>query len=206
MGMLTVRETESRGARKYRETRKRILEAAQELFTERGIDEVTVEEIAQKADFARGTVFNHFTNKESLCQALGELQSERLVEAVKKGRVSGPTAGEKIGQALRVLAELPGKNPGSCRAMLTRALAAAPQGEIPEHRKRIFELLTGWAAEGQETGEFRKDLQPCELACFIMGVQLQATLVWSYGLVEGSLEDHVSKSLRLALEGLQARK
>lgn len=206
MMVLTVREQESRGTRKFRETRKRILEAALELFTERGIDEVTVEQIAERADFSRGTVFNHFNTKESLCQAIGELQAERLRDAVQTGRIGGPTAGEKIAQALLLLAELPGKNPERCREMLTRALATAPQGDIPEHRKQIFELLTAWAQEGQQTGEFRADLPPCELACFIMGIQLQATLVWSYGLVEGSLENHVTKVLRIALEGIQARK
>lgn len=207
MMFLTVPETEGRAARKARETRRRILEAALELFTERGVDAVTVEEIAARADFARGTVFNHFSTKESLCQAMGELQAERLLDAVATGEVSGPTAGEKIRQALGVLAEFPRhQDPQRCREMLTRALATAPQGEIPEHRVKIFQLLTTWAEEGQQTGEFRTDLPPCELACFLMGVQLQATLMWSYGLVEGSLQDQMAKVLRLALEGMQARK
>lgn len=195
-----------RQERKARETRRRILEAARELFLERGIDAVTVDEIAARADFSRGTVFNYFSTKESICQGLGELQAEKLMDAVESGRISGPTAGEKIEQALRFLAEMPGHEPERCREMLMRALASIKPGEMPEHRKRIFQLLETWAEEGQQTGEFRADLPPCQLACFIMGLQLQATLVWSYGLAGGSLPDHLSKVLRIGLEGMQARK
>lgn len=196
---------ETRQERKARETRRRILAAARELFLERDIGDVTVDEIAERADFSRGTVFNYFSTKESICQGLGELQAEQLMDAVEAGRFGAPTVGEKIEQALRFLAELPGQNPERCREMLMRALASIRPGEIPEHRKRIFDLLEAWAEEGQQSGEFRADVPPCQLACFIMGLELQATLVWSYGLVEGSLPDHLSKILRIGLEGMQAR-
>src|SRR5437867_1390676 len=89
-----VRET--RRERRARETRRRILMTAAKLFTERGIDGVTIEEVAEQADVARGTVFNHFTTKESLCQCFGELQVEALREGIADGRITGPTVKEKI--------------------------------------------------------------------------------------------------------------
>jgi TetR/AcrR family transcriptional regulator, cholesterol catabolism regulator len=204
--VLQEREKDSRRDRKARETRRRILEAALELFSQRGVDAVTVEEIAERADYARGTVFNHFTTKESLCQGLGELQLEMLEEAVRSGRITGPSASEKIVQALCLLAELPGRDPGQCRAILVRVLANQQPGEIPEHRRQVFALLEQWAEEGQRSGELRADLPPCELACFVMGLQLQATLLWAFGFVDGSLADHITRVLRLALEGIQARR
>lgn len=202
----TIHEPEGRQARRLRETRRRILGAALDLFGERGVDGVTIEEIADRADCARGTVFNHFSTKDALCEGVGEIQAEMLRVAVAEGRITGKTVGEKIEQGLRILAELPGRNPEGCRDMLTRVLRSVRPGEMPDHRRQIFEQLAAWAEEGQLSGEFRSDMPPCQLACFIMGLQLQGTLIWSYGLIEGSLADHLSKIIRLGLEGMQARK
>jgi len=197
---------EGRRERRARETRRNILLAAGELFAERGLDAVTVDEIANRADVARATFFNYFPSKESLCLEMGQLQVEMLHEAMGDGRIHGPTAGEKIGQAMRLMAEFPGRNPAHCREILTRALGAMKPGELPEHRTQVFSLFEGWVREGQESGEFRADVQPCELACFLMGLQFQAMVAWAYGLVPGALADHEVRVLQLALEGLQNTK
>jgi hypothetical protein len=129
-----------------------------------------------------------------------------LQEAVLDGRISGPGASEKIVQALCLLAELPGRDPGQCRAILIRVLGSQQPGEIPEHRRQVFAMLERWAEEGQRSGEFRDDLPPSELACFVMGLHFQATLLWAFGYVDGSLTEYITRVLRLALEGIRARK
>jgi AcrR family transcriptional regulator len=48
------------------QTRERIAEAANTLFTERGFDAVTVAEVAGAASVSSVTVFNHFPTKEAL--------------------------------------------------------------------------------------------------------------------------------------------
>ena len=197
--------SESRRERRARETRRKILTAALELFAERGIDDVTVEEIADRADVARGTVFNHFATKESLCHAMGELQIDALQEAIAEGRITGPLASDKIRQAMRLMAAFPGQDQQRCRALLTRALASIAPGELPEHRKKWFELLEVWVREGQEQGEFRADTPSCELAGFMMGLQLQATLLWALGFGQGTLADEQSRVLELALDGIRKR-
>ena len=196
---------EGRRERRARETRRKILLAALELFSERDPDAVTVEEIAARADVARGTVFNYFASKDSICHAMGELQIEALQDAIDEGQISGPTAGEKIAQAMRVMATFPSRDPQRCRTMLIRALATLQPGELPEHRMQWFRVLENWVREGQESGELRSDAPPCELAGFVMGLQLQATLLWACGFVDGSLGDHQARILQLALDGLTTR-
>jgi AcrR family transcriptional regulator len=51
---------------KRQETRARIVDAATELFAERGFDAVSVMEIARRAGVVEKTVFNHFPVKEGL--------------------------------------------------------------------------------------------------------------------------------------------
>lgn len=56
----------SRQKRRYGRTRKRILEAARTVFAERGLSAATVEEIADRADVGRGSVYYHFDSKDDL--------------------------------------------------------------------------------------------------------------------------------------------
>lgn len=58
-----------RRERKKLATRRRILEAALGLFEEKGYEATTVEEIAERADVAKGTVFNYFPQKRAFLLA-----------------------------------------------------------------------------------------------------------------------------------------
>lgn len=49
-----------------------LLEAAQDVFTTRSVDEVTVEEIAERAGVAVGSLYNHFGSKAGLHAAVVE--------------------------------------------------------------------------------------------------------------------------------------
>ncbi len=54
------------------ETRQRLLDAAAELFAERGIEGSSVDAIAERADRTSGAVYDHFEGKEGLLFALLE--------------------------------------------------------------------------------------------------------------------------------------
>jgi AcrR family transcriptional regulator len=62
----TVGDLRDRRAAKKAQTRDLVRRVAQELFAERGFDDVTVADIAKRADVAAQTVFNHFATKEEL--------------------------------------------------------------------------------------------------------------------------------------------
>lgn len=47
-----------------------ILDAARELFVERGIDAVSMREIARKINYSATTLYHHFADKEALLQAV----------------------------------------------------------------------------------------------------------------------------------------
>ena len=65
--------------RKKAATRERIVAVAIDLFSARGIEAVTVDEIAAAADVGKGTVYNYFRAKEDIVLALLiELDREAL--------------------------------------------------------------------------------------------------------------------------------
>jgi AcrR family transcriptional regulator len=71
-------------ARKKEQTRAAIAEAARCLFSERGFDAVTVNEVARAANVSPGTVFNYFPTKEDLFYSQMEAFEASLVDAVRE--------------------------------------------------------------------------------------------------------------------------
>jgi AcrR family transcriptional regulator len=88
-----------RRTRKRLATRQRISDTASRLFVERGFDQVTVDQIAEAADVARMTVFNHFSRKEDMFFDLDEEGREDLLAALQKR-----DAGTSPVEALRLFA------------------------------------------------------------------------------------------------------
>ncbi|MFI6561035.1 TetR/AcrR family transcriptional regulator [Streptomyces sp. NPDC050534] len=76
--METLRE------RKKQRTRDALLRAAVELFTTRGYERTTVDEIAEAVDVSQRTFFRYFAGKEEAALALQELAVARFVEAVRE--------------------------------------------------------------------------------------------------------------------------
>ena len=48
------------------DTRTKILSVAQNLFEQHGYRRISVDEIAQKSDIAKGTIYVHFPSKDAL--------------------------------------------------------------------------------------------------------------------------------------------
>ncbi|VVD75537.1 TetR family transcriptional regulator [Pandoraea eparura] len=61
---------ESRGTRRKRETRTRLLEAALALVAAKGVEHVAINEITESADVGFGSFYNHFESKDALHAAL----------------------------------------------------------------------------------------------------------------------------------------
>lgn len=75
---------QNRSQRRAGRTRKRLLAAALALFTERGVDMATIEEITERADVGKGTFYRHFGNKDEVMGALTEEAFARLVDAIRR--------------------------------------------------------------------------------------------------------------------------
>ena len=63
-------EREPRGARRKRETRTRLLDAALRLMAEKGMEGVAINEITEAADVGFGSFYNHFESKEAIYATL----------------------------------------------------------------------------------------------------------------------------------------
>jgi AcrR family transcriptional regulator len=89
-----------------RETRERIVDAAADLFAERGFDSVSVIEIARRAGVVEKTVFNHFPVKEGLVFDADPPVRAALLDTVRRrpaGESVAAAAGTFVVQAMSLL-------------------------------------------------------------------------------------------------------
>lgn len=80
---MTTDTTPGRRERKKVETRRAIQEAALRLFAEHGVENVTVEQIADRADVGLRTFFNYFPTKEDAVLASTAPGIEALISEVR---------------------------------------------------------------------------------------------------------------------------
>lgn len=75
--------TKNRAQKRASRTRKKLKEAALDVFSEKSVDAATVEEITEKADLGKGTLYQHFEDKEEIVITLVEEAVEHLIEILR---------------------------------------------------------------------------------------------------------------------------
>ena len=81
-----------------------ILDAAETLFTQKGFDRTSTNEILEAVGIARGTLYYHFKSKEDIMDALIERHTNRLLNAAKEiAEDKGKPVYDRIIQSVRAL-------------------------------------------------------------------------------------------------------
>jgi len=89
------------------ETRTRLLEAAAELFAERGIEASSIDAIANLAGRTSGAIYGHFGGKEGLLSALLESWVDDVSAVIGAELVAATTLDERLAALWRNVADPP---------------------------------------------------------------------------------------------------
>jgi len=174
----------SRKEREFRRRRQEILEAALKLFSEKGFHNVTMQEIAQKAEFAVGTMYKFFENKEDLYKALVLEQSDKFHRALTAA-IEGPGDEiEKIRNYTRAKGEVFTSNVQMIRLHFAETrgasfnVKAGLDSEIRERYGHFLETLASVFASGMEKKLFKKIADPYHLAVTIDSLTNAFLFLW----------------------------
>lgn len=127
------------------EVEQRILDAAQKVFLDRGLEGASVDEIAEAAHAGKPTIYARFPHKQALFVAVMERMVQRRTDAIAASRVSAGT-GATIDQRLKVFAAL------ALRTALVDETVALVRASIAEAR-RFPELASHVHRMLRERGE-----------------------------------------------------
>lgn len=169
-----------RRQRRAEQTRLRLFRCALQLFADRGLSNVTVEDITEAADVGKGTFFNYFESKDHVLGVLAELQLSHVKDAVESAASSRRSIFSTLHHMFLRLAEEPGRSPYLARAVVASFLASDVvrvliQGQLSGGRAQ----LAGVIAEGQKRGEIETQLKADEVALQIQQVIMGTILLWS---------------------------
>jgi AcrR family transcriptional regulator len=168
-----------------KQTRRRLVRAAVQLWTERGFDrgveETTVEEIARVAGVTKGTFYFHFAHKEDILLELGWGTAEALYEEAIRG-----VATRRPGLALvrQLLVSLARRVEAVPRPAVERAVAGfyasgAPR-PVPGRRDLHHGLAVALDA-ARAQGELPATVDADELARVLAALAMDAVLRWARG-------------------------
>jgi len=198
-----------RRARKKLATRERIVSASIRVFSERGIEQATVDEIAEAADVGKGTIYNYFATKEDIVVAF-MVDIERTIQPqVAALAESETTLTSALSRFVRLQFELKEPHHRFVRVFLAQMLGRtekfAPwmqeiQTVIDPPMERLFVRL-------QERGLLRADVELPVLIGVFKTVQLGLTALWA---IEGppwhGTQHLLREEIRLFCEGLEVRR
>ncbi len=167
-----------RRERKKLETRDRILQAAAHLFSDRGFDATTVNEIAEAADVSRATFFNYFPEKSRIVAELGDRMTRDFLAFVSDVHRRDLPLAEGLREAFGHSAEALEQRPSLSRALLLETVARRDLDERTSHLARFHAGLGELLQAASDRGELRDDATPTLLAQIIGGTYVEILLAW----------------------------
>ncbi|MCM2316427.1 MAG: TetR/AcrR family transcriptional regulator [Thermoanaerobaculia bacterium] len=148
------------------ETRDRILDAARELFAEKGFEAVTMRQIAQKIEYTPTTIYVHFKDKDALLHEICDRDFSLLAQKfVSVAKLSDPI--EQLRKTGLLYARFGLENRHHYRLMFM-SLRPEPTPELIERKKGnpsedAYEFLVMIIRAGLAAGRFRPEFKDPEL-------------------------------------------
>lgn len=186
--------------------RSRILKMSRRLFTAKGYENTTMEDIAEASEVSKATLYNYFSSKENLLLGIVEAALEEIRQLVTVELRQEPDSVEKIRQVLETLAV------DSIRYItLTRRifyLNVSEGNALHVTRLELLEILSQLVNEARERGQLRQDLTAEELVDAFMGVYLVTQFGWEDigQYTEAQCRQKVRRAMDAILRGLLPEK
>ena len=143
-----------RRERRKLEVRKRIVDAAIELFDERGFEATKVAEICERADVVNKTFFNHFPTKQHLLRDIAEAQIGILFEDIRLARERGGGTRARLEWFFERIADnIDAAGPMRRELVTEMILVTQASSEGSLQSRRMQEAFAGLIRDGREAGD-----------------------------------------------------
>ncbi|WP_157218882.1 TetR/AcrR family transcriptional regulator [Flavisphingomonas formosensis] len=169
----------SRREKNKERTRRAILTAARACFTASGVGATTMDEIAERADVARGTLFNYFPAKADIVVDLIAENNEAFQTLIEEANAAETQVAARlhrifVGSATRLEANA---------ALSRRLLDPAEQGWAvaaggDRWSGRLVDAFTAALTTAADRGRVRGDVPARDLGEMLLGLYSGIVLLW----------------------------
>lgn len=150
--------------------RREMLAAALELFSEKGYHNVSMNEIAQRSEFAVGTLYKFFTSKDELYKTLMLDLADRFQSALREALETGDDEIEKLRNYVKVKGDVFKANLSAIRLFLSESIGEGFRfgteldDDIREKKRKGLQALAAVIRGGITGGRFGSIADPFLLA------------------------------------------
>ena len=179
----------------------RIIAVAESLFKAHGFHRTTMDDIAEKAEISRATLFNYFPSKEALLLPWGrEILEQQIQPHLEAYLSTQPTTVQALQMLFAQMSEIIRAFPDVVRAFAGEASKSFNPAHTGDADLSVREIFVQVLRYGQERGEVRTDIPLEHIARYLSA--LQASLVFRL-LEKDAPEDALQEIGRLSafLEG-----
>ena len=159
-----------RRQRESEDTRQKILNAARDLFVERGYEATSMRAIAERIEYTPTAIYHHFESKEALLAELCALDFLALGHVFNRmGRIDDPV--ERIERAGRAYVDFALQHPRQYEFMfmISRPQHDPSSGPVKgDPSEDAYAFLRDAAAEAIATGRFREGFQDADQVAQIL--------------------------------------
>jgi TetR/AcrR family fatty acid metabolism transcriptional regulator len=205
---LSARRGRRQAPRPRGDKRQRIVDAAVKVFAKRGFHATRVSDIASAAGVADGTIYLYFKSRDALLVSLFESHVDRLLAFLEKELPRAASPSEKLKRIVEVqLGLLEGERDLAevVTVILRQSTKLMKQYAAPKFNAYL-DAIAGVVAEGQATGEIRRDVTPHLAARAIFGALDGIAMTWALGKAErGGLAWASAQLGQILLGGLTPR-
>jgi len=191
---------------KGEETKRKIIEVSETLFTENGYDSTTVQDICNKAEISKGAFFYHFPTKEFLfLEILDKYLSEldkRMNEIEKRSKNTLKAMEEMV----VILEEIFITSEGKFTIFLEFLRKASKETEImkkisyqfQKYKKYVYEMIEN----GKKEGNIKKEIDSEFISQLIISLAIGMILKSSLFLDQEN-EDFSKKGIKFILNNIK---
>src|SRR5512146_2985023 len=189
------------------ERKSQILNAAEDVFTQKGFEEARMDDIAVETGLSKGTLYLYFKSKDDLIIAILDRMFQREFRQLENVDQDAKTATEAIWKITDLLTkEILGLLlliPIVYQFLTLAFLNKYVQRALKKYINRYLDILVPIIQRGIDSGEFRQvDAREVAIA---MGAMMEGTLLlWVYDKSIVEPEYHIHSGMKLLLEGVQA--
>jgi TetR/AcrR family fatty acid metabolism transcriptional regulator len=184
----------------------RILRAATEVFANKGYFEARMTDVAKQAEVADGTLYLYFEGKEHLLMSIFDDVLGRFIDRLQQeiSELDDPVA--KLRVMVRLHLETLGRDPALAQVLQIetrhsrRFMSVFTRGKLGEY----LNLLRTIIEEGQESGAFRRDINPGLATNVVFGAVDELVMSWVLTDQAGDLTRQVDPILGILTRGLLA--
>jgi AcrR family transcriptional regulator len=173
------------------------------LFASRGINQVTIKDIAGEAGCSEGALYRHYASKDEMALILYKNELEKFVSLLKPLLQGSGTFSERIKSTVELFYSFFDEDPITFKFILLSEHHFSQKDKL-NPKLNPHSIVFDFVREGFKSGEFRIE-DPELSASVLLGIVLQPATLRATGRLKGKMSNKTNEVVKACLRALNSK-